>query len=101
MLRGIELTADDLLRRAVIQSIMCHFELSIESIEIAHLIRFEEYFADELVRLQELATEGLVTMEPGWINVTQRGRLLVRTIAMVFDRYLSRGEHRERFSKVI
>ena len=101
VLRGIELTADDLLRRAVIQSIMCHFVLSIESIEIAHLIRFEEYFADELVRLQELANEGLVTMEPGWINVTPRGRLLVRTIAMLFDRYLSRGEHRERFSKVI
>ncbi|MCY7389089.1 MAG: oxygen-independent coproporphyrinogen III oxidase [Burkholderiales bacterium] len=101
VLRGIELTADDLLRRAVIQSIMCHFELAIESIEIAHLIRFDEYFADELVRLQELANEGLVTLEPGWITVTPRGRLLVRTIAMVFDRYLSRGEQRERFSKVI
>lgn len=101
VLRGIELTADDLLRRAVIQSIMCHFELSIESIQIAHLIRFDEYFADELVRLHELASEGLVTLEPGWISVTPRGRLLVRTIAMVFDRYLSRGEQRERFSKVI
>jgi oxygen-independent coproporphyrinogen-3 oxidase len=101
VLRGIELTADDLLRRAVIQSIMCHFELSIESIEIAYLIRFEQYFASELVRLQELEVEGLVALEPGWINVTPRGRLLVRTIAMVFDRYLSRGELRERFSKVI
>ena len=38
VLRGIELTADDLLRRAIIQALMCHFELSIESIEIAHLI---------------------------------------------------------------
>ena len=101
VLRGIELTADDLLRRAVIQSLMCHFELSIESIEIAHLIRFRDYFADEWVRLEELERDGLITIEPGWINVTLRGRLLVRTIAMVFDRYLTRGEQRERFSKLI
>ena len=101
VLRGIELTADDLLRRAVIQSIMCNFELSIESIEIAHLIRFRDYFADEWVRLEELAHEGLVTLEPGWIVVTPRGRLLVRTVAVIFDYYLTRGDKRERFSKII
>ncbi|MEQ1519633.1 MAG: oxygen-independent coproporphyrinogen III oxidase, partial [Usitatibacteraceae bacterium] len=94
VLRGIELTADDLLRRNVIQSIMCHFALSIESIEIAHLITFKDYFASEWERLEELAKEGLVTLEPGWINVTPRGRLLVRTVAMVFDRYLTRGAQR-------
>ena len=101
VMRGIELTADDLLRRAVIQSIMCHFELSIECIEIAHLVDFEEYFAEELMQLRMLAQEGLVTIEPGWIKVTPRGRLLVRVIAMAFDRYVAQGEQRERFSKVI
>jgi oxygen-independent coproporphyrinogen-3 oxidase len=101
-LRGLELTADDLLRRAVIQSIMCHFELATESIEIAHLIDFKQYFASEWVKLQELEKEGLVKLdEPGWITVTPRGRLLVRIVAMVFDRYLSQGEKRERFSKLI
>ena len=101
VLRGIELTADDLLRRAVINSIMCHFEVSIEAIEIAHLIRFSEYFSDEIERLQTMAAEGLVTIAADAISVTPRGRLLVRNIAMVFDRYLSRGEQRERFSKAI
>ena len=101
VMRGIELTADDLLRRAVINSIMCHFEVSTEAIEIAHLIRFSEYFADELERLQTMAEEGLVNIAADTINVTPRGRLLVRNIAMVFDRYLSRGEQRERFSKAI
>ena len=101
VLRGIDLTADDLLRRTVIQSIMCHFELSIESIEIAHLIRFRDHFADEWERLEELAREGLVTLEPGWIVVTPRGRLLVRTVAMIFDHYLTQGDKRERFSKII
>ncbi len=101
VLRGIELTADDLLRRAVINSIMCHFEVSIEAIEIAHLIRFSDYFSDEIERLQTMAEEGLITIAADAVCVTPRGRLLVRNIAMVFDRYLSRGEQRERFSKAI
>ena len=101
VLRGIELTADDLVRRAVIQSLMCHFELSIESIEIAHQIRFDEYFADEWQSLEAFERDGLVSLEPSWINVTPRGRLLVRSIAMLFDRHLTRGEQRERYSNVI
>ena len=99
--RGIELTVDDLLRRAVIQSLMCRFELSIEAIEIAYLIRFDDYFADEITQLQALAQEGLVTIDQDWVTVTPVGRLLVRTIAMTFDRYLARGEQRARYSKVI
>lgn len=99
--RGIELTADDLLRRAVIQSLMCHFELSIESIEIAHLIDFRDYFADECERLAGLEREGLVTLEADWIGVTPRGRLLVRAIAVIFDRYVTRSEQRERSSSAI
>ena len=101
VLRGIELSADDLLRRAVIHSLMCHFELPIEAIEIAHLIRFRKYFAAEWERIEEFAREGLVTIEDDWITVTPRGRLIVRSIAMIFDRYLTQGEHREQFSRVI
>jgi oxygen-independent coproporphyrinogen III oxidase len=101
VLRGIELNADDMLRRAVIESLMCQFSLPIEAIEIAHLINFNTYFADELAQLAVLRNEGLVRFEPGWIHVTPQGRLLVRTIAMVFDRYLQRTEQRERFSKII
>ncbi len=101
VLRGIELTADDLLRRAIIQALMCHFELSIESIEIAHLIKFEEYFADELKDLRVMEEAGLVTVDDEWISVQPAGRLLVRGIAMVFDRYLRSDRERARYSKVI
>ncbi len=101
IMRGIELSSDDLLRRAVIQSLMCNFELSIESIESAHLISFREYFGAEWEMLQELEREGLVTLDPEWITVTPRGRMLVRVVAMVFDRYLTRDAVRERFSKLI
>jgi oxygen-independent coproporphyrinogen-3 oxidase len=99
--RGIELTADDLLRRAVIQALSCQFRVSIESIEIAHLVHFRRYFADELAELRALEQDGLVEIQPDWIVVTPRGRLLVRTICMVFDRYLRGRRQGAAYSKVI
>jgi len=101
VLRGIELTADDLLRRSIIQALMCHFELSIESIEIAHLIKFDEYFADEIEDLRAMEEAGLLKVSDKWISVLPAGRLLVRGIAMVFDRYLRSDRERARYSKVI
>ncbi len=100
-LRGIQLTHDDLLRRSVIQSLMCQFSLSIDAIEEAHLIKFTDYFADELASLAELRADGLVDWDAEWITVTPRGRLLVRAIAMIFDRHLKNDRERARFSKVI
>jgi oxygen-independent coproporphyrinogen-3 oxidase len=80
---------------------MCHFELSIESIEIAHLIDFRKYFAEELGDLKELQAGGLVKVDEKWISVLPPGRMLVRAISMVFDRYLRADRQRTRYSKVI
>ena len=99
--RGIELTADDILRRSIIQALMCHFELSIESIESSHLIDFHKYFAAELEDLREMERGGLVRVEREWITVLPPGRMLVRVISMVFDRYLRADRQRKRYSKVI
>ena len=99
--RGIELNADDLLRRSIIQALMCHFELSIESIEIAHLIDFKSYFASELDDLRGMEKGGLLSIDDQWISVLPRGRLLVRGIAMALDRYLRSDRERVRYSKVI
>ncbi len=99
--RGIELNADDILRRSIIQALMCHFELSLESIESAHLIDFHQYFAAELDDLKEMERAGLLKVEREWITVLPPGRLLVRIIAMVFDRYLRADRQRTRYSKVI
>ena len=101
VMRGLELTADDLVRRAVIQALICHFRLSIESIEIAHLIEFNKYFAEELRDLKALERDGLVELQPGWIVVTPKGRLLVRAICMLFDRYLRARQQAASYSKVI
>ncbi|HEY3076805.1 MAG TPA: coproporphyrinogen III oxidase, partial [Burkholderiales bacterium] len=100
--RGLELSSDDLVRRAVIQALACHFSVSIESIELAYLVDFRSYFARELKDLHRLQEdEGLVDVSDDWITVTPRGRLLVRVICMVFDRYLREAQARAAYSRVI
>ncbi len=101
VMRGLELSADDLLRRSIIQALMCHFELSLESIEIAHLIDFKAYFASEIADLRAMEEAGLLEIADRWITVLPKGRMLVRAIAMVFDRYLRSDRERARYSKVI
>ena len=98
---GIVLTADDLVRRAVIQVLACQFRLSIESIERAYRLDFRSYFAHELQELKRLEQDGLVELQPDGIVVTPKGRLLVRIVCMVFDRYLREGRQQARYSKVM
>ena len=101
IMRGLELKQDDLLRRSIINGLMCHFELSIEAIEIAYLIEFERYFAQEIVELKALQDLGLLKLDPQWITITPKGRLLIRNVCMVFDKYLRADQQSKRYSKVI
>jgi len=101
VVRGIALNRDDLVRRAVIMALMCQGRVEIESIELAHLIDFAAYFAQEVDRLAPLIEAGLVAVEPGAIQVTATGWYVVRAVAMVFDRYLQSDRLRERFSRII
>lgn len=99
--RGIALDMDDLLRRAVIMSLMCHFEVSKEAIETAYLVKFDEYFKPEIAALKRFEDEGLVEVSPEWISITPKGKLLVRAIAMNFDKYLRQDERVRRYSKIV
>ena len=99
--RGWELTTDDRLRRAVIHALMCHFTLEFKAVEAAHGIVFADYFATELAALQPLAENGLIDLTPDRIDVTPRGRLLVRRVAMTFDRYLREQQEKAKYSRVI
>ncbi|WP_348756802.1 oxygen-independent coproporphyrinogen III oxidase [uncultured Aquincola sp.] len=99
--RGLALTRDDLLRRAVIMALMCQGRLEFESIELAHLVKVPQYFAEELRRLQPLAEAGLLELGDDAITITPAGWYVVRAIAMVFDRHLQSDRQRERFSRVI
>ncbi len=100
--RGVELDADDVLRRDVITDLMCHSELDFRRVEERHRIDFREYFADDIERLRPLVEDGLVTIDSERIQVLPRGRLLLRHVAMAFDRYLHRNHDQgQRFSRVI
>ena len=101
VVRGLALSRDDLVRRAVIMALMCQGELQYESIELAHMIDFKSYFATELEALRALESTGMVELEDGGIQVTSRGWFFVRAIAMLFDRYLQIDRNRARFSKII
>ena len=101
IVRGTRLSMDDALRRAIIQTLMCNFELSMPAIEQAYPIDFASYFKPELERLAALAADGLLSVEREWLTVTPRGRLLIRNICMVFDRYLSSAPQVARYSKTI
>jgi oxygen-independent coproporphyrinogen III oxidase len=99
--RGFELGDDDLLRREIIQKLMCEFRVDVVALEAAHGLVFAERFARELAALAPLAADGLVTLSPARIEVTSRGRMLVRAIAMVFDRHLSEAREKAAYSRVI
>lgn len=101
IVRGLPLTRDDLVRRAVIMALMCQGRLQYESINLAYLIDFKEYFEAELKSLEVLARDGLVEIDATGIQVTGLGWYFVRAVAMVFDRYLQADRNRARFSKII
>ena len=101
--RGMRLTEDDQLRADLIQSLMCQGEIPIDALERRYLIDFADYFADALDKLHPLVEDGLVRVEEKRIVATSRGRLLLRNMAMCFDRYLdpSPAPATPRFSRAI
>lgn len=101
VVRGLALTRDDLVRRAVIMALMCQGRLSFESIELAYLIDFKPYFHKELETLQTQVEQGLVILDDTGIQVTAKGWFFVRAVAMVFDRYLQTDRTRAKFSKIL
>ncbi|MBP1636450.1 MAG: hemN 1, partial [Acidobacteria bacterium] len=89
--RGYALDADDLVRREVIAALMCNLHLDVGAIERRFGISFGEYFGRELFELTGPGSpeaDGLVRVTPEAIDVTPLGRLFVRNVCMVFDRYL-------------
>jgi oxygen-independent coproporphyrinogen-3 oxidase len=101
IVRGLELNRDDLVRRSVIHALMCQFQVSKEQIGVSYLIDFDDYFADELQQLGGFEREGLLEMSGEWIGVTPRGRMVVRNICMVFDRYLRTDNETQKYSSSV
>ena len=99
--RGARLTEDDLLRRTVIERLMCHGVVRKSEIEQRFGIRFDEEFASALARLEECARDGLVEISPAEIRATPLGRLFLRNLAMPFDAYLDKATEKPVFSRTV
>ena len=99
--RGLELEPDDLLRKEVINQLMCYFRLDIKKLETKWGVDFRRYFEHEFTRLHEMEKDGLIKISEEHIDVLPAGRLLARSVCMEFDRYLQEKEMQQRFSKVI
>nr|WP_294867344.1 oxygen-independent coproporphyrinogen III oxidase [uncultured Pseudogulbenkiania sp.] len=101
VLRGMVLDGDDILRRSIIQALMCRFALSVEAIEQVHGINFAEYFAAEMPAIREFQQQGLLTFDGDFLMVQPKGRFLIRNIAMAFDRHLRERQTKARYSRTI
>lgn len=101
VLRGYQLNADDLLRRRVIQDLMCHFELNYLDYTAILPQPFQHYFAAEMTDLEQLAQLGLVELGTDKLHVTPKGRLLIRNIAMIFDYYLRQKRTAAHYSRTL
>jgi oxygen-independent coproporphyrinogen-3 oxidase len=101
VVRGLALGRDDLVRRAVIMSLMCQGEVLFEPMSQSWLLDFQQYFAGELEMLAQQQKQGLVVIDDDGIKVTPMGWFFVRGVAMTFDRHLQAGKNRARFSRII
>jgi oxygen-independent coproporphyrinogen-3 oxidase len=98
--RGLQCNNDDRIRRAVIQQLICSFSLEFASIEHRFNIDFRGYFNDCWPALQQMARDQLISLKAEGIDILPAGRLLARSVCMLFDHYLNE-QSRQRFSRVI
>jgi len=99
--RGIKLDTDDLLRRDVIIQLICNFELDFNDISEKHHIEFNEYFYNELQMMKSMAKDNLLAVDFESIKVLPAGKLFIRNICMIFDKYLRQMQTDQMFSRVI
>ncbi|WP_353613664.1 oxygen-independent coproporphyrinogen III oxidase [Mangrovibacter phragmitis] len=99
--RGISLTRDDCIRRDVIKNLICNFRLNKNDIAQLWQLQFDDYFSEDLALLAPLEKDGLVATDDCSVQVTAKGRLLIRNICMCFDSYLRQKARQQQFSRVI
>jgi oxygen-independent coproporphyrinogen-3 oxidase len=101
IVKGVALTQDDEIRRALIHGLMCNFGINKVDFASQYSIDFDAYFAESLKSLAPFVEDNLVTNSKSDIQIHDRGRLIVRNICMSFDQYLDKPLHQTRYSRVI
>jgi oxygen-independent coproporphyrinogen-3 oxidase len=100
--RGAAMSEDDVLRRFVINRVMCLLRLDLDEVQARFGVPARAQIAASLATgLDELAADGLVTFDGRLLQVTPLGQLLVRNVAMLFDAYLQKPDGARKFSRTI
>ena len=99
--KGLTLTPEDEIRQAVIKQLICHFKLDFDTLEQNFNVQARSHFTKELEQLARFEEDGLLSITTQGIQVHNKGILLIRSICMAFDEYLSHSNENIRFSKVI
>lgn len=98
---GHALTEEDLIRRWVIEQLMCNLSLSFRDVNSRFDIVFEEYFAGEAGELENLCRDGFLDRSVDGLEITPAGQVFIRNIAMVFDAYLNASENKVLYSRTV
>ena len=99
--RGISLSDDDIIRRDLINELMCYGQLNTANFEQRYHMNFADYFKPELERLGQLAEDGLIEIKMPIIRTTSLGRLLLRPISMCFDAYFDHESQSDHHSRIM
>ncbi len=99
--RGCQTDQEDVMRREIIQQLVCHFHLDIPTIEARWHIDFKALFANEIEKLKIMEKDQLLKLNSDSIDVCEGGRLLVRNICMIFDRYINTADSKGQFSRLV
>ena len=99
--RGYVLDEDDRIRRFVILSLMCNFELDLTELRSRFGVDFDTYFASELSRLEASIEPGFVVRSPEKLSVTPLGSVFIRNICMIFDRYITGAAFKPIYSRTV
>jgi oxygen-independent coproporphyrinogen-3 oxidase len=99
--RGLVLSDDDLMRKKIIEDLMCRFVIDREAWAEQLGRPFDKVFEAELSHIENCVEDGLLEIEGKLLKVTELGKLFVRNIAMGFDAHLKKDGAHRRFSRVI
>ncbi|MGZ6038223.1 MAG: oxygen-independent coproporphyrinogen III oxidase [Phenylobacterium sp.] len=86
--RGVALTDEDRFRGEIIERLMCDFDVDLAAI-CAHHHKTLDVLSEPLAKLEPFERDGLIRHEGVRLMVTERGRILVRSVCAAFDAYLA------------
>lgn len=99
--KGVAIDREDEIRRAIIMGLICQFRLDFGDIHERFRVDVRKHFSSELAQFSSMEADRLLEISCDGIAVTDRGRMLIRNICMVFDRYLNPSFQEQNFSQVI